>query len=420
MKDFLFGKAPLAILLLCFSLQPLSAQLVKSVVVDSIRTPFASVVALNGKDPKNIVVGAASNTMFYSIDEGQTWQTAVITPKASSTSNASLVSDYKGNFYYIYMADSASTSKIVVQVSDDGGKSWEANDGPDLSMQKYSQLCVHIDVKNNLYLTWTQFSKDIDGNCQSNIMLSKSTNKGKKWSDSILLSQAPGNCDGNEKTLSSAAAATIGFEKVFAAWLNNGQIIMDRTYDGKTWLNNDINITSVEQKQIDVPGFNNCNGVPMFVGDNGKSFFGGSLYLITTRKQKNDDVDVLFLRSHNAGDNWTTPMGFADDEPGTIQFKPAIAVDQETGYIYIVYYSQPHIDSNETQVFIAYSKDGGASFLKRMINAKSFFPAKNNVSGSYISLTASKGVIVPTWIEMSNGKPYLRSAYFKQENFWKK
>jgi hypothetical protein len=419
MKNKLFKKALITALLSTAFLQPLFAQL-ENVVIDSVHTPYAATVAVNAKDLKNIVAGAGSNALFFSIDEGQTWQASAIAPKPSSASNAAIIADAKGNFYYFYVADTSDASRIVMQFSEDGGKTWELNDGLDLSLQNYSHICPSIDMKNNLYLTWTQLGKGNDADCQSNIFLSKSTNKGKKWSEPIMLSQTQGDCSGKAKTLSSSASATVGLDKNFAAWMNDGQIIMDRAYDGKVWLNNDILIANVGTGHIEIPGFNDENGLPMFISDNGKSFFGGSLYLITTKKQKNDDVDVLFLRSHNGGDNWTTPMGFADDEPGTLQFKPAMAIDQETGCIYIVYYNQPRTDSDATDVFIAYSNDGGGSFKKRKINAKSFIPTKNNISGSYIGITANKGVIIPVWTEISNGKARIQTVTFKQADFWKK
>jgi hypothetical protein len=408
---------------LVYTSQTLSAQ-VKNNVIDCVEAPpYASIIAINPKNQKNIIAGALTNTIFYSFDEGSTWQKSDIEPAASVTGNAAIVTDSKSNFYYFYLADSAGIkNRIVMQRSEDGGKTWEANDGLGFDLkQNCYQISPYVDASNDLYLTWSQLDKkNSDPNCKSNIFISKSINKGKKWSSPIQLSQTSGNCL-VDKMLTASSPAVVGDEKKFTIWMNDEKIYMDRSYDGKVWLNNDIVITPHRALGYDVLNFNNGAGLPIFTSDNGKSFFAGSLYLITTEKKVDeDDVDILFLRSHNGGDNWTSPQRLTDDEPGTLQFKPALAIDQETGNIYIAYYNQQRANSDDTDVFISYSKDGGATFKKIKINEKSFKPAKNNMSGAYTNLAVHKGTVVAVWTEISEDKAKLKTAVLKEDMLWKK
>jgi hypothetical protein len=402
--------------------QPLSAQ-VKNCVIDSVNSPYTSLLAVNPKDQKNIIAGALRNTLFYSFDEGLTWQKSVVEPAASDNSNGAIVVDSKGHFFYFYLADSGGVkNRLVMQHSEDGGKTWEVNDGLGLNLkQTCFEISPYVDASNDLYITWTQPDKILsEADCKSNVFISKSSNKGKKWNDPILLSQTPGNCL-TEKILTGSSAAVVGDKKKFAAWMSEEKIIMDRSYDGKIWLNNDIVVTQRSAQMHACQNFNGSAGLLGFTTDNGKSFFRGSLYLLTTEKKTNqDDIHILFFRSHNGGDNWTSPLQFSDDEPGTLQFKPTMAIDQETGMVYVAYYNQPHANDTATDVFISYSKDGGSTFKRMKLNDKSFMPAKNNVSGSYINLTAYNGTIAVAWIEISEGKSKLKSAVLKQEMLFKK
>jgi hypothetical protein len=411
------------LLLALFALSMTLAAQVKNHVVDSVNAPYASIIAVNPKNQKNIVAGAIHNAIFYSVDEGMTWQKSIIAPTASSTGNAAIVVDAKGNFFYFYLVDSAGVkSRMVMQSSEDGGKTWEANDGLGLDLkQNCYQIQPYVDASNDLYLTWSQLDKrSSDADCKSNVFISKSSNKGKKWNEPIQLSQGAGKCL-TDKIITGSSPAIVGDKKKFAAWMNDGRIYLDRSYDGKVWLNNDIVVTPHSALGYVVENFNNSAGLPIFLSDNGKSFFAGSLYLVTTEKKKDeDDVDILFLRSHNGGDNWTTPTQFTDDEPGTLQFKPSMAIDQETGNIYIAYYNQQKADRKDTDVFISYSKDGGSTFKRMKLNDKSFIPSKNMISGNYVNVAAFKGTIAISWAEFSNDKIKLKSTVLKQETFWKK
>jgi hypothetical protein len=413
-------KRALYFVLIYSSIQSAFSQSLKIAMLDSLHAPCAAVVAVNHKEPKNSVAGALSNALFFTIDEGQTWQKSFFKPKVSAGSNASLVCDYKGNFYFFYLIDSANSHGIALQVSEDGGRTWTFMQGPTArDTQKFQQVSAFVDYGNNIYLTWTQFESN-GSECQSRILFSKSNNKGKKWSEPSFISLQPGNCNGDFKTLGSSSCALVGFEKTFVSWVDDGSILMDRAYDGKAWLSNDILVNTHFNNKVSVEGFNNGAGQLVFETDNGKSIFGSSLYVVGTKLTNENDVDILFLRSSNGGDNWMSPMKFSEDEAGTLQFRPAMTIDQETGYLYVVYYNQPNQKSEATDVFISFSKDGGASFTRKKISATPFLPASNSIWGSYAAVSVSKGVVISVWLEMTEGKSCLKTISSRQDDFLKK
>jgi len=69
-------------------------------------------------------------------------------------------------------------------------------------------------------------------------------------------------------------------------------------------------------------------------------------------------------------------------------------VDPITGYIYIVFYDRRNDlhDKNETEVYLAYSKDGGENFTNLKISESPFTPQLGVFFGDYNDISAYNGV----------------------------
>ena len=98
---------------------------------------------------------------------------------------------------------------------------------------------------------------------------------------------------------------------------------------------------------------------------------------------------------------------------------PWMAVDNETGYLYIVYYDRRNYDDNQTDVYLAYSTDGGASFKNIIISEKSFMPQEDRFFGDYNNISAHEGIIAPIWTRMDAGKTSVWTTVIKQEELLK-
>lgn len=391
-------------------------------------------ITINQKDPKNIVAGYSLNRASYTFDEGETWTETTLQSPYGVYGDPALVSDSKGNIYFFHLSDpsgegrsnEAWLDRIVNQKSDDGGKTW--NEGESIGNngtkdQDKPWPAVHP-KQDHLYVTWTQFDKYglEDPACQSNIMFSMSTNGGKKWSKAVQINQNPGDCIDSDNTTEGAVPAISYDGKIFVTWSNAGRIYMDRSYDeGKTWLRNDIPIT--EQKggwDMKIPGLSRSNGMPVLVVDNSTSKYHGTLYIMWADQGNGEnDTDIWFIRSTNKGDNWTAPMRVNKEESTTHQFLPWMAIDQTTGYIYIVYYDRRAYTDNQTDVYLAYSSDGGYSFDEVKISESPFTPTEDKFFGDYTNISAHKGIITPIWARMDNGKTSIWTAVIKQEDLIK-
>lgn len=391
-------------------------------------------IAVSLKDPKIIVAGSVLNNVYYTVDGGTTWSASKLTSSMGVWGDPVVISDFKGNFYYFHLSDPTGKNwaseeildRIVVQESNDDGKTWSDGAGIGLNHPKdQDKEWAIADRKGNLYVTWTQFDKygSKDPTCQSNILLSSSSN-GKKWSEPVVLSQIPGNCIDDDGTTEGAVpAVTADGKGVFVAWANAGKFYFDRSLDGgSTWLRNDIMIG--EQPggwSMEIPGLNRSNGMPVLVCDNNKkSNQSGLLYLVwADQRNGENDTDIWMMRSVNFGDNWTMPLRINDDGAGKHQFLPWVTIDPTTGYLYVVYYDRRNYTDNSTDVYLAYSTDAGTTFKNIKISETSFTPTPETFFGDYTNVSANEGVIAAIWTRMDNGKNSVITTIFKHEDLEK-
>jgi len=426
MRTFLFALCSLIPGIVCFGQ-------FKNILLDQQGPTDAYVcepsVAINPKNPMNIVAGSVLNNVYVTADGGKQWQKIKLESPFGVYGDPSLVADNKGNFYYFHLSDpthgtggydSEKLDRIVVQESNDGGLTWTPGESIGLNPPRdQDKQWPAVDTRGNLYVTWTEFEKygDESPNCLSRILFSKSKN-GKKWSTPLELSQTPGNCKDDDNTVEGAVPAITADGKVFVSWSNQQKIFFDRSFDGgNTWLMNDIAIA--EQPggwDLKIPGHDRCNGMPVLIANNSKTNLNGQLYVVwADQRNGEDDTDIWFTRTSNGGDNWTPLLRVNDDQKGKHQYLPWMTVDQVTGIIYILYYDRRNSEGTGTDVYLAYSTNGGNSFKNVLISEKSFTPVETTFFGDYLNIAACDGIITPVWTSMENGVTSVWTAVITQE-----
>lgn len=387
-------------------------------------------IAVSMRDPKNIVAASAPGNVYYTLDGGATWEKSTITSPFGTCGNPVLVADRKGDFYYFHLSDPTgegrqnekSLDQIVCHSSHDGGKTWDEGTAIGYNPPKdQDKPGVTVDDKGDLYVAWTQFDHygSSDANCLSSIMLSRSSS-GKRWSKPVEISQTPGNCADDDNTAKGATPG-VGLDgKTFVVWANQNKIFMDRSYDGNVWLSNDIGVVNQPGGwDLKIPGVARCNGLPVLLVDRSKSRFLGSLYIAWSDQRNGaDDSDIWFIRSTNQGDYWTSPQKINNDEGGKQQYFPSVTIDYSTGYIYIVYYDRRNYEDNQTDVYLAYSADGGVSFKNIKISETPFMPTEA-VTGNYTGISAQKGTITPVWTRVEDGKASIWTTIIRHEDLVK-
>ncbi len=393
----------------------------KNVFLDSAQA-YEPSIAINKDNPKNIVAAASPGNIYYTLNGGTSWEKIGLTSPLGVSGNLVLLADFKGNFFCLHHSVINNKNQVVIQQSADGGKTW--SEGVLISTDTTKQAmrpAAALDRKGNLFVTWTEFDNYLssDENCTSRILLSRSSN-GKKWSKPLELSQTKGNCKDDDLTAAGAMPVVMGGgQRAFAAWAIHEKVFFDRSFDGGgMWLSNDIAIA--EQAggwRMEVSGLQKANGMPMLIIDNTKkSTLTGALYLAWADQLRGEkDTDIWFTRSMNFGDNWSQPARINNDVPGKHQYLPYMTLDSETGALYILYYDRRNYINETTDVYLAFSKDAGATFRNVKISEVPFISDSTVSIGNYIGISAHAGVITPVWTRTENGKSSVWTSIIRQD-----
>ena len=387
--------------------------------------PCEPSIAVSPKDPQIMVAGAILDYVWHSKDGGKTWEGGRLESEYGVFGDPALFGDKDGNFYYLHLSDPESKGwasealldRIVIQKSTDGGESWSSGTYTGLRAPKdQDKHWMAIDpANNNLYVTWTEFDDygSTEESDKSRILFSASTDGGATWSEAQSISQFEGDCIDDDNTPEGAVPSVGPNGEVYVAWGYAEKIYFDRSTDaGKTWLGEDIVVADQPGGwTIDIPGINRCNGMPVTGVDLSNGPHKGTVY-VNWADQRNgvDDTDIWVARSTDGGDTWSAPVRVNDDKPGKQQFLTWMAVDPVTGYIYTVFYDRRDMDGINTEVYLAYSTDGGKTFTNQLISEEPFKPTNMLFFGDYNNISAYDGVVRPIWTRMDKGKTSIWTA----------
>jgi hypothetical protein len=174
---------------------------------------------------------------------------------------------------------------------------------------------------------------------------------------------------------------------------------------GNTWLDNDIFITKQTGGwDYQIPGLSRCNGLPVTKCDVSGGAYHGTIYVnYTDQTNGNTDTDVWIVKSTDGGNNWAAPVKVNTDVSGRHQFMSWMDVDQSTGIVYCIFYDRRNYSNENTEVTIAWSADGGATWQNQIISDSPFDPTASIFFGDYTNIHVVNGKIAPIWTRMDNG-----------------
>jgi hypothetical protein len=374
--------------------------------------PCEPTICIDPTDPSLVVAGSVLDNVYVSEDGGKSWQLDRLESSLQVFGDPVIRIDHTGMIYYAHLSNPGGGAyrsesfldRIVVQRSSDRGKTW--NDGSYSKVRGKKDQDKHwltIDPNDHTVLmTWTEFDKygSPDPKDKSRILFSKSTDQGLSWTDPVAISEKEGNCIDDDETTEGATTA-IGINgDYYAAWAYNEKIYFDFSKDmGITWEEKDrIIADQVNGWSLDIPGLNRCNGMPFLKSDYSNGPFRGRLYLNwSDQRNGEDNTDIWIKYSDDGGLNWSDAIRVNDDDSGNHQFLSNMDVDPATGVVYIVFYDRRAHSDNNTDVYIAYSQDGGKSFTNLKISESPFEPDKQVFFGDYNDISAYDNKIRPIW-----------------------
>ena len=378
-------------------------------------------IVINPTNPNNIVAGGILDFVFVSNDGGKTWNDNKLESKSGVYGDPCLVADNKNHIYYLHLSDPENKGwssdkmldRIVVQRSDDGGNTWTGDSYTGLNAdpkkdQDKQWACTNFN-NQNIAVTWTQFDKynSSDTNDKSNILFSMSKDLGENFSPPVRINEISGDCLDDDQTTEGAVPAFGPNDEIYVAWSYDGWIYIDQSLDnGKTWWDTDVILAEqVGGWTMDIPGIQRCNGMPITVADVSNGPFRGAVYVCWADiREGENNSNIYFSSSMNKGVTWSESIKINDDTTQTHQFFPWMSIDPITGYLYVVFYDRRAYTDNQTDVYLAYSKDAGQTWVNEKISDSPFTPNPLVFFGDYNNISAYNGIVRPIWTRYEKGK----------------
>jgi hypothetical protein len=274
-------------------------------------------------------------------------------------------------------------SSMYVLVSDDGGLTWprwkEVAFGPRL---EHDKQWINVAPNGRVLLCWDRSDQitstgtaadQLDGS--STMLCSVSGDKGHTWTPPKALNPDwPGVFPAVDFDASNVAYAAYVDFTASSGGILAGRVLVSRSLDGVTWSRPSV----VGTYQLPPPGgeynwpvlrgsaFRALN-IPLIGVDRTDGPYGGSVY-VTWFDHDRGEGDVYVAWSRDGGANWSEPVRVHDDDAAAMadQFYPAISVGPD-GTIDVSWWDRREDPNNRRfDVFHTYSKDGGQTWAPNL------------------------------------------------------
>lgn len=387
-------------------------------------------IMINPKNINQVVAGSnihylsydsSASGYYYSTNGGYNWSSGVMpSGVVVPYGDPVVIVDTAGYFYFIQntkQLNPPSNDKHLVMKSTNAGANWifASTYGVAGKMQDKPWGCVDWSNsigRNNIYITWTEFSA-YGGTLDSTIIrFVKSTNGGLNWSQPLRISKRKGDARDSSNTMEGAVPCTGPNGEIYVSWagpitIYSGQyaIFFNKSTDGgNTWLDSErVAATQPGGWGFGISGLLRCNGFPVTCCDLSNGPYRGTIYInFSDQRNGPTDTDIWLIKSTNGGLSWSPIKRVNNDPPGNHQFFTWMTIDQSTGYLYFVFYDQRNCSALTTNVYLARSTDGGETFQNVRINTTTIQLYPYCFLGDYTNISAVNGHIRPIWTSSYN------------------
>jgi hypothetical protein len=384
--------------------------------------PYAQVepsIAVNPRNPRELIAGTVLNDYYFSTDGGNTWSAHILNSAYGVNGDPVVLIDKSGHYYYFHLSNPEGGMRLdrIVCQRTDNIQEWVTTVGHTAVNGKMhdKHWAVIDDNTNTIHMAWTQFDayKSKAPGDSSIIVYSNSKDFGVTWSEPIRISKRAGNCLDDSGTIEGVSICMGIFGEIYVAYCLNEKIYMNVSTDGGiTWLADDREIA--EQPggwDFEIPGVYRMNGFPSLQMDVSGSPHRGRMYLSwSDQRNGSSNTDVWLIYSDDQGQTWSPIKKVNNDFGSRHQFMSVMRVDPSSGTIVALFYDRRnHVDTG-TDVYLAVSKDGGNTFQNIKLNKAQFKPSKDVFFGDYLALDILGNTVYAMWPEMHKGKISLKFA----------
>ena len=373
-------------------------------------------IAVNPNNSQQVVAVFQDNVhAAFSQDAGMTWQLAEgVDPKNYRVSgDVSTTFDNQGHAFVCYIAfdklgtfnywaHSATRNGIFVRRSLDGGKTWEENhiavaeqtSTPGIPFEDKPYIVADTTKSKfagNLYVGWTRWRL-----ADSQMVLSRSTDDGKTWSEPVEIDAHPGLPRDDNGAVEGFDGVVAPDGTLFAVWSQDNEIMLTYSRDGGKTFSHARAIVHTAPVMFAIDTLDRANGFPQIAIDP----MGKRLY-VSWSDYRNGDLDIFVASSDDRGKHWSAPVRVNDDSihNGSEQFFQWMAVDPVDGSVNVIFYDRRRDPQNRKQIVVlGRSTDTGRKFSNYAWTDEAF-EAGGFFFGDYSGIAAYGGRVYGAWTE---------------------
>lgn len=309
-----------------------------------------------------------SPLIYYTSNAGVSWSSSSV---SGNQGDPAFAADSLGNFYLAVLQ-----SGILVYKSTNNGQSWFSL-GLVVSNANADKEWIACDqtngtYKNNVYAAYVNFATG------GGVDVWRSTNNGTSWQGPYVI--ASGNQGANPGP--NIAVGRDG--RVYVAWNKSTGASMKYSTDGGASWSSEILVSSYVQPGVYnstsgrycVKGNIRTNGHPQLAVDLTNGPNKDNVYCqYATNPPGPDNADVFVVRSTNKGLTWGDPSKCNSSDVSICDnWMGDVSVDNQ-GIVWAHWYDSRNDPSNIlTEIWGAYSTDGGTNFIDFKISNQNFNP----------------------------------------------
>lgn len=300
----------------------------QSVFISNKDFPNEPAIAVNHKNPNQILLGVAIGQAYFSNNGGATFKALATDTTYGLWSDPSVFFDNQNNAYYVHLSAITKSNlygRIVCQLKKKNDTSFTVLS----TIGEFRTACAERPMayynphKNEIYLTYIVFDAYGSTNPKDSTRLyfTRSVDGGKTWENAIRLNTISGDCSDIDGSIQGATTAFDKQGNLAVVWGVDEKILIN-TYHAKTkkWLASEKLIAKQPNGwDFTIPALKMPNGLPVVVNCKVKSANKLVAFWIEFNTIKNQSL-VYYSFSDNWGKDWSNPSALLTDTQSIYQF----------------------------------------------------------------------------------------------------
>lgn len=299
---------------------------------------------------------------MYSEDGGNIWSGSYEGAGGNNSGDPATAIDLDGRMFVGNIKNSLMQQGVAYSL--DNGASWtNVTVGSSSDLDK-NHLCIDNSVTSP-YSGNIYSAWTNFGLSDPHVEVVRSTDHGLSWSSPVEISNSPFDHGVNIQTDANGNVYVIWAE--YNSWPNPEDAIgmVKSTDGGVTWSSPTEIITGLKGTRNNDPLAHRTNSFPVMAIDQNT----GNIYVVWANygvpgTNTGNWVNVYLIKSTDGGTNWSSPVQVSQspNTDGIFSYLPWITCDPETGHIGVIFLDNRNVSGNDVEAWVSVSMDEGGTW----------------------------------------------------------